>query len=97
VQGMTTIPNHPFPLEYPATIAKPHPVGDGMLYQFEFPNGYGASVVRFSGSYGNQHGLWEFAVRHHGGLCYSTAITDNVIGYLSEAAVAALVERVRLL
>lgn len=61
------------------------------LYRFE--NGYGASLVRHSGSYGGSKGLWEIAViewtDQYGraldwDLCYSTLITEDVIGYLEE-------------
>lgn len=61
---------------------------DGAQRLYKFPNGYGASVVRHSGSYGYEEGLWELAVikwdgdRYH--LCYDTPITDDVIGYLDE-------------
>lgn len=68
---------------------------DGEQRVFHFPNGYGASVVRHSGSYGSDEGLWELAVVRSGQsedpfdfkLTYSTPITDDVRGYLTEADV----------
>jgi len=55
---------------------------------YKFPNGYGASVIRHKGSYGFAKGLWELAVLDSSGaLCYSTSISNDVIGYLSDEEV----------
>jgi len=60
----------------------------GIQKVFKFPNGYGASVVRHKGSYGYMKGQWEIAVLDESGaICYSTPITDNVIGYLNDPEV----------
>ena len=61
--------------------------GEQRLYRFT--NGYGASVIQHSCSYGNEEGLWELAVIHYDDngkykLDYSTHITDDVLGHLSE-------------
>ena len=56
----------------------------GVQYTTEFPNGYGASIVRHDFSYGSKLGLWELAVLKDGSICYDTPITDDVLGYLSE-------------
>ena len=70
--------------------------GDGYIYQFD--NGYGASVVQHSGSYGGKQGLYEIAVLDSGGdLCYSTPITEDVIGYADEAKVLDTLHRIRML
>lgn len=66
--------------------SKPHPV-DGEWYEFEFPNGYGASVIRGSLSYGGPDGFYELAVTHGGPLCYVSGITEDVIGWLTERGV----------
>lgn len=77
-----------------------HLNGEQKLYKFK--NGYGASVVRNSVSYGNKIGLWELAVvtfdeNNNFKLCYDTEITDDVIGYLSEKEVDDLLERIEKL
>lgn len=59
-----------------------------------FPNGYGASIVRFDGSYGYEKGLWEVAVMDDSGPCYSTPITDDVIGECSEDDVIKLCQQI---
>lgn len=57
------------------------------VYRFE--NNYGASVIKFPGSYGYEQGEWELAVIRFpsdGGnfrIDFETPITDNVLGYLS--------------
>lgn len=68
----------------------------GQQYIFKFDNGYGASVVRNRASYGHEDGLWELAVLDsNGDLCYSTEITDNVLGYLDEDDVTTLLGRIK--
>lgn len=62
----------------------------GVQKTYEFENGYGASVICHKGSYGYAKGLWELAVLHDGELCYSTPITDDVIGHLTEEEVQKL-------
>jgi len=53
-----------------------------------FANGFGASVVRHEFSYGNETGLYELAVLDESGhLCYTTGITDDVIGHLDKDGV----------
>lgn len=70
----------------------------GVQRRYEFPNGFGASVVRHEGSYGNRQGLWELAVLDRAGhLTYDTPITDDVIGHLSEIEVTALLYRIAAL
>lgn len=70
-----------------------HSLYDGVQRLYRFENGYGASVVRHSGSYGGPKGLWELGVIKwtdqygravYWNLCHSTPITEDVIGYLKE-------------
>ena len=61
---------------------------EGVAGKIMFENGYGASVVRHSGSYGGSRGLYELAVLDNNGkLTYDTPITEDVIGYLSSEKV----------
>tara|TARA_B110000444_G_C18818540_1_gene586469 strand:- start:1300 stop:1548 length:249 start_codon:yes stop_codon:yes gene_type:complete len=59
----------------------------GIQKVYNFPNGYGASVIKHKGSYGYHKGLWELAVLRDGELCYSTDITDDVLGRLNDPEV----------
>lgn len=71
----------------------------GVHYIFKFSNGYGASVVKHPFSYGHENDLWELGVlifkngKH--GLCYTTEITDDVIGYLTDDGVMELLEKIK--
>ena len=90
---------HPFPFEHPAygvyEFTRNDDGMDGVQYCFKFSNGYGASVVRHSFSYGNGQGLWEVAVTDHDhNLVYSTPVTDDVIGHLSELGVAGVLDQI---
>jgi hypothetical protein len=78
------------------SLSGPHPEDpDGKFYVFEFPNGFGASVIQNKYSYGNDQGLWELAVLDEkGNLFYDSGITDDVIGYLNEDAVSEMLYRI---
>lgn len=68
----------------------------GIQKVYKFPNGYGASVIRHKGSYGFAKGLWELAVLDRAGdLCYSTPITDDVIGHLTNEEVNLKLNEIR--
>lgn len=58
-------------------------VNNGVQHVYKFDNGYGASVVKHDFSYGGKNGLWEIAVLNEGDLCYTSGITEDVIGHLS--------------
>lgn len=58
-------------------------VNGGVQHVYSFPNGYGASVVKHDFSYGGKQGLWELAVLNGEDLCYTSGITDDVIGHLT--------------
>lgn len=73
----------------------PHPVHpSGVRALVFFQNGYGASVIRNSHSYGGADGLFELAVMKGSNnehvLCYDTPITDDVIGHLTPSQVTDL-------
>ena len=62
-----------------------HPMGIGEQCIVQFPNGYGASIVKGPHTYGGSQGLYELAVfGKDGEISYSTPITDDVLGHLSE-------------
>jgi hypothetical protein len=67
---------------------QPHPAGMGQQCIVQFSNGYGASIVQGPHTYGGKDGLYEIAVfGKNGEISYSTPITDDVLGYLSEQEV----------
>ena len=74
-----------------------HPKGNGLQATMDFNNSYGISVVRFKGSYGYERGLWEVAVLYNGSITYTTDITNNVIGFLTEQNVTDIMKRVQAL
>ena len=80
----------------------PHKICGGTQCLVKFDNGYGASVVRFDGSYGFENGLYELAVvevheKDEFRLNYDTEITDDVIGHLTEERVSNLLKKIALL
>lgn len=78
---------------------KTNKLNGGVRKLFKFTNGYGASVVRHRFSYGNQVGKWELAVlqgpKHE--ICYTTPITDDVLGWLSNKDVQANLRAIKAL
>jgi hypothetical protein len=88
-------------------VWKKHTTGIGHHGVLFFENGYGVSVVRFwiigcgYGSYTDNEDEWELAVligtADKYDLCYTTTITDDVLGHLSETEVTDIMRRVQLL
>jgi hypothetical protein len=78
---------------------KPHAAGmGGIMSRITFENGYGASVVQTFFSYGGEEGLYELAVLDSNGqLTYSTPVTDDVEGRLTEDDVTKLLEQIQKL
>ena len=73
-------------------------VHDGIQQVYKFENGWGASVIKHSFSYGGSDGLYELAVLDTtGDLCYTTDITDDVLGYLEWKDVVHTLERIQKL
>lgn len=71
---------------------------DGYQLVYKFDNGYGASVVKHDFSYGGKKGLYELAVLdNEGGLCYTTPITEDVIGHLTMGEVDKLLVEISYL
>ena len=70
------------------TLHKINHINGGIQELYFFDNGYGASVVKHSFSYGGPNGLWEIAVligQLDGyDICYTTPIASDVIGHLTD-------------
>ena len=75
---------------------KPHPMGSGIISRIKFDNGFGASVVKGPHTYGGKDGLYELAVLDsEGELTYSTPVTSDVEGYLTEEDVTILLKQIQ--
>lgn len=63
------------------------PSGDGLQYVYRFDNGYGASIISHSGSYGVEMAVveWDHAFDDHDDytLCYTTTVAGDVMGWLT--------------
>lgn len=78
-------------------IFKPHPHFNGGKHAImDFENGYGVSVINGDGSY-TSGDTWEIGIRKNGKLCYTTGITDDVLGYQTSDQVTEIMERVQSL
>lgn len=74
-----------------------HPLG-GVQVRVQFLNGFGASIVRHEYSYGGNKGLYELAVLDQDGhITYDTLVTNDVLGYLSEADVTDSLQKIQSL
>ena len=79
----------------PEFLVKETKLHGGIQKVYNFPNGYGASVIQHEGSYGFERGLWELAVLFMEELCYSSPITDDVIGHLNQRQVKNLLQQIK--
>lgn len=74
---------------------EPRLPGDNVQAIVKFSNGYGASIVKGSRTYGGDRGLYELAVFGlDGHITYDTPITDDVLGYLTEQDVSQTLEKI---
>jgi hypothetical protein len=70
----------------------------GVVSRIHFDNGYGASVVSHSSSYGGSQGLYELAVLLGDEIDYNNPVSGNdVIGYLKEEEVTDLLIQIQQL
>ena len=70
-------------MKHIGSLTRTYDRNDGVSLEFTFANGYGASVIKGPHTYGGKNGLWELAVLKESSLCYTTHITDDVLGHLS--------------
>lgn len=69
-------------------------------YVFEFPNEYGASVIKGNYTFGGSQNLWELGViafNEDGEfyLDYETGVADDVVGYLTDVDVWKLLKQIK--
>lgn len=69
----------------------------GKRSRIYFDNGYGASVVSHTYSYGGPQGLYEIAVLRDDEIVYDTPVTSDVIGYLEEDEVTDILSKIQQL
>ena len=96
----------PLPIEVQPWLARD--LADGGLpgyvhkqWVYRFANGYGASVVQGTHTYGGSGGLYELGVIVFDGddwrLTYDTPVTSDVLGHLSLTEVAGTLARIAAL
>ena len=74
------------------------PYMSGKRSRIHFDNGYGASVVSHTFSYGGKDGLYELAVLKDGDLHYDNPVANgDVVGYLKEEDVTELLIEIQKL
>lgn len=90
------LPPPPFADEYLTMSKTRNVIGHGEKYEFSYPNGYGASVIRGKFSYGGPE-LYELAVLKNGRMCYDTPLAADVIGYLTAEEVRNYLDQIKAL
>ena len=76
-------------LEKSVSVEKRHTSLGGEQVEVQFKNGYGASIITGYGAYSDEDHPYEVAVLDNG-LTYDTPITNDVLGYLDEQDVLAV-------
>ena len=61
----------------------------------DFGNGYGISVVSGGMFYTSENKPYEIAVLHKDSICYTTPITDDVIGYQTAEQVTEIMKQIQ--
>ena len=69
---------------------------DGQQARLQFENGFGVSVITGFGSYSNEDSPYELAVLWEDQLCYSTPITNDVMGYLTSEEVTEIMKQIQI-
>ena len=68
---------------------------DGQQASLQFENGFGVSVIKGFGSYSDEDSPYELAVLWGNQLCYSTPITNDVMGYLTSEEVTEIMKQIQ--
>lgn len=76
-------------------VFEPAKYHNGVCSETFFQNGYGVSVIKHTGSYGGNHGLYELVVLKDNDICYDTEITNDVIGHLNPESVTEIMIKVQ--
>ena len=65
-------------------------------HRIKFTNGWTASVVSHSGSYGGRDGLFEVALfDREGDICYHEVTDHDVVGYLDFWGVVKVLDKIK--
>jgi hypothetical protein len=75
-------------------IDEEHVIFWGRMVRYRFPNGFGASVIENSESYGVELAVLEFSESEYGCITMSTEITDDVIGFIEDEELDEILERI---
>lgn len=65
----------------------------GERARLKFKNDYSVSVI--TGGYGSKSSPYELAILYKDDLCYTTGITDGVLGYLTKNEVTKIMKQVQ--
>lgn len=81
----------------PQKVTQARNGGTQTVYRFD--NGYGASIVNHSYSYGTEMAVILFSgpSMEDWNICYTTPITDDVLGHLSPEDVERYLDLIQLL
>ena len=78
-------------------VFKKKEYGSGCQAIIKFSNNYGASVITGFGSYSSKTKPYEVAILLDGNICYTSGITEDVIGHLDEEEVSDLLIEIQKL
>lgn len=70
---------------------------DAKCARIMFPNGYGVSLIFGEMFYSNGINTYELAVLNPNGITYTTPITNDVLGYLTEDEVTSILQQIEVL
>lgn len=72
-----------------------HPIGEGKKARLNFNNGYGVSVITGSKYFCCDAYTYEVAVLKDDCICYSTPITDDVLGYQTKNQISRIMKEIQ--